>query len=116
MSRKKRDRQRREKKLAALATRSIKIFEMNDCEWWAAATLKEAISDYKKTCHCNDAIFADLCPDPIETLGDRALDGKMYTRAEEEGAPTGKISFRRQLEIMVASGCEFPCMFATTEY
>lgn len=84
---------------------SIKVFRMNDCDWWAAATLEEAKADYLKTTLIEaDDDSRELRPDEMENL-------KYFLDDEEH------VSFATQLEnIVAAKDSTFPCMFASTEY
>ena len=90
----------------------IKVFQMNDCDWMAARSLEEAVDDYKKNYVGDDEHLID---DPCE-LSDEAMNRLLYTRTEDDGDPVGKVSFRQQLNLMIAEGQEFPCFFASTEY
>lgn len=96
----------------------IKIFKMNDCDWWAAETLDEAKLDCVHT-------FGGVWPedaeefldDPYE-VGDEHLDKLWFVDADEmdaNGEPVRR-TFREELNRMIESGEEFPCPFASTEY
>jgi hypothetical protein len=87
----------------------MKVFAMNDCEWWAAETLEEAKADYLKETGMKEA--DEPFDDPHE-LDAEAMDRLRFFDEDEKA----KRSFREQLERMVSSGAEFPCLFATTEF
>lgn len=86
----------------------MKVFAMNDCEWWAAESLEEAKADYIKETGVpeEDGPFDD----PHE-LGAEAMNRLRFS--DDDGSVR---SFEAQLKKMVAEGSKFPCLFATTEY
>lgn len=87
----------------------IKIFRMNDCDWWMAPSIEEAKKDFISN-------YGDdqLDESEIEELNDDALDGLFYI--EDWCEPTERrISFREALALRVAEGCHTE-LFATTEY
>jgi hypothetical protein len=92
----------------AILEATVKVFAMNDCEWWAAETLEQAKADYLKETGTEEA--DEPFDDPHE-LDEEAMDHLRFT--DEDGTSR---SFREQLEKMVSDGCEFPSFFATTEY
>jgi len=81
----------------------IKVFKMNDCDWWAGATLEECVADYPDE---------DTIEEPAE-LTDEEMNEFIY--AEDHYCDTQK-SFRQKLEEMVKAGEQFPRAFASTEY
>lgn len=89
----------------------MKIFKLNDCDWYAAKDMKSAIEqimfDMSDTCEfCVDSSAHELTDDEMDSL--KFVD---YT-----DSPTTTRTFREQLVIMVERGDEFPCLFATTEF
>lgn len=93
----------------------MKIFKLNDCDWYAAKDMKSAIEqimfDMSDTCEfCVDSSAHELTDDEMDSL--KFVD---YTE-NEESSPTTTRTFREQLVIMVERGDEFPCLFATTEF
>ena len=91
------------------AVNGIKVFEIDDCWWWAAKGVEEARADYCK------ATMAD--PEELEAreLTDAELDGLVFRDTEK--TPIEKRTFREQLELMTADkSTAFPCVFACSEY
>lgn len=89
----------------------IKVWTMNDCDWVAAGTLEEAREYYKEITgmdhdECN---FDDGSEEPIS---DEAMDKMKF---HDEGLPE-PITFRQQLDRLLAQGQQFPMFFASTEY
>jgi hypothetical protein len=90
----------------------MKIFQMNDCDWWIGESLAACKADYIANYCEEDAIEEDA-----HELTDEELDTLIFTDYDEDERPTGtKRTFREQLAIEVASGGEFPRMFASTEF
>lgn len=89
----------------------MKIYKLNDCDWWVGPTLQACIDDYIAECGDPEAI-----DDPSE-LTDEELDTLQFTDTDEEDTPIGKKrSFREQLAIEIEQGGTFPRLFATTEF
>lgn len=90
----------------------MRVYAMNDCDWWMARSLEEAKADY---CHETGSTEAELCPDARE-LTDEELDRLRITDTDENERPTGKArSFRKELQRRVDEGVTKPEMFASTE-
>ncbi len=87
---------------------SVKVFAMNDCDWWAAETLDEAKTAYLDQTGMTEA--DGPFDDPYE-LDAKAMDRLRFS--DNDGAVR---TFREQLERMLASGQKFPAFFASTEY
>lgn len=90
----------------------MKVFEINDCDWWIGESLESCIQDYR------DNVDDDpICTEDARELTDEELDTLKFTVCDENERPTGeKITFREQLAIEISEGGEFPRMFASTEY
>lgn len=85
----------------------VKIFRLNDCEWYAGESLEE-VTQCAQGFHpdCDEEDFLD---DPAEV---DAADLARLRYRDEDGSVR---SFAAQLEKMIATGETFPCVFATTE-
>jgi hypothetical protein len=100
----------------------IKIFQMNDCDWYAGATADDAIRGMAENL-CFETTpegIAEMCKEytvePVELTAED-MERKMFVDLDEDGTPdTVERSFRAQLDNMIASGEEFPCFFASTEF
>jgi len=92
---------------------TVKIFAMNDTEWWAAETVEEAITDFCATYSCTreEAIEDHFIDGPVEALSDDQMDELVFSDED-----LGLMSFRAKLANLVESGATFPNLFATTEY
>lgn len=84
----------------------IRVYEMNDCDWMAAASPESATEVYRRDFGGDE--FEDGEPRP---LTDREMDGLMFH--EDNGE---KRTFRAQLANMVVEGRPFPQFFASTEF
>lgn len=85
----------------------FRVFRLNDCEWWMARTLAEAIEDWRS---CT-GIEPDPSDEPRE-LTDAELDANKFFDPDDPAAP--RRTFREELEIR-ARGATGPQFFATTE-
>ena len=85
----------------------MKVFQMNDCEWWAAETLEEAKSSYFQITGLTEA---DRPFDDPHELSAKEMDRLQFIR--DDGSVR---SFRDQLDWMVSNGKSFPCFFGSTE-
>lgn len=102
----------------------MKIFKMNDSDCYAADTMEEAVKamaenlGFQTTSEEIAAMRAEYgVEEPVE-LTDEDLGLLNFVDEEEDGSNSAdsKRSFREQLALMIESGEEFPCFFASTEY
>jgi hypothetical protein len=84
-----------------------KIFRLNDTDWYAGEDLESVKSAYLK----DTGLEQDEAFDDPHELSDEEMERLKFTRDDQE-----KVSFRVELTSMIASGCTFPRMFASTEY
>ena len=88
----------------------IKVYNMDDCTWYAAESLESAIEQYQEDC---DGAAEDDIKEYAHELDDEQMKShRYYTNGEL------KIwhPFSRQLEVLIEQGTEFPCFFATEEF
>jgi hypothetical protein len=93
---------------------AVRIFEINDSEWWVGDCTPEEIlaAAMKETGCTREEVTGDEDGLPRE-ISDEALDRLQFCVNEDR---TNKISFRAQLAHLVESGQKFPCLFASTEF
>jgi len=100
---------------------TIKIFKMNDCDWYAGETPEDAIRGmaewigYETTPEAIAEMCAELTVKPVE-LSDAELDQTMYEEVDGPMPFSQKLTFRERLAEMLVDGDEFPSFFASTEY
>lgn len=92
---------------------TVKVFRLNDCDWYAGATLQECIDFCVKDTgvrpdEAADSDARELTADEMERL--KFVDGEPGDKA----AP--RITFTERLAQMIAEGTKFPAFFASTEY
>ncbi len=94
----------------------IKVFKINDCDWWAGRNAEETLAAYmaetgtdKEEATGGDESF------PHE-LSEREMETMMFTPDPDDGEGTEPIPFREVLDRMIARGGPFPSFFASTEY
>lgn len=86
----------------------MKIYALNDAEWWIGPSLEACKEAYSNP---------DGIDDDAHELSDAELDGLTLTVVDGDEYPTGEErSFRQQLEIEMANGGEFPRLFACSDY
>ena len=92
---------------------AIKVFQLDDCDWWAGETLADCIAEARRQCG------ADSYPDAEQEgreLAPEAMQRLIYVD-DSDGAQTPvRRTFAEQLAREVAEGGEFPRLFASTEY
>lgn len=92
-----------------------RVFRLNDCDWWIARTLEEAVADCKREQGMEDRDFTDA-----RELTEAELDNLRFV--EERDIPRKdwvRRSFREELARRSASnepGDRKPGLFASTEY
>ncbi len=86
---------------------AMKVFQMNDCDWYVADTMEAAIQQ----CCEDSGLPRDEAIDDPQELSDADLDRTIFVDEE-----TGKRTFRAELDRLVAQGIHRPCLFASTEY
>ncbi len=91
---------------------TMKVFQMNDCDWMAAATPEEAKAAYSLFNHL-DIPEEEMLEFPRE-LTDEEMDRLRYVDTEVQ--PESHRTFREQLQHMIETGETFPTFFASTEY
>lgn len=95
----------------------VKVFQINDCDWWAGYDAESVLAAYMQETGCDreealgiiDGIY------PQELTEDDLLTN-MITNDSDDGEEKEKEPFREALDKMIASGLPFPCFFASTEY
>jgi hypothetical protein len=89
----------------------VKVFQLDDCEWWAGETLEACITEARSLCGRDS--YPDAEQDGHE-LGAEEMQRLMYI--DDGGPERVQRTFAEQLEREVAEGGVFPRLFASTEY
>jgi hypothetical protein len=82
------------------------VFAMDDCEWWLARSLEEAVEDYTKRYDPDPEMIAEA-----HRLSEADMDRLQYTDENKT-----QWSFRERLSYLAESGRLSVEMFATTEF
>lgn len=95
---------------------TVKIFRVNDYEWWAGVDLESVKATYKE--HTGIDPDSDEGFDNPREVGDEGMRKLIFIedvynegRHREE-----KRSFREELDRLISVNQKFPCYFAGTEY
>ena len=94
----------------------MKIFKLNDCDWYVAEDMESAI---QQIMHDTDNAREDCVDSSAHELTDDEMDRLQFVDdggVIDEEAEDGSRSFRVQLAVMIERGDSFPCLFATTEF
>ena len=103
----------------------MNIYQMNDCDWYAAETLDEA-----KLCMAKMVANGEVTPafekeflDNPRWIDDAEMDSLKFCEEYDERTDYAneldyrrKVSFREKLRQMIDAGEKFPTFFASTEY
>lgn len=92
----------------------MRVFRMNDCDWWMARTLEDAKASYQET--LGPVHEEEAFNDPRE-LTDAELDRLMFCDVDEHDRPMKKTrrTFREELQRRIDAGVTVAEMFASTE-
>lgn len=93
----------------------IKVFEMNDCEWWAGESLEAVIGEMCHQLACDDK--AELQREgyidedgTCSEIARETLEKAKYRY--EDGSQTTCFAV---LQNLISSGHKFPCLIGSTE-
>ena len=89
----------------------MKVFRINDYEWYAAETLDEAIAEAVRMSGLPADEAAD---DPVE-ITEKEMDQLTFFDDMSDPESSQTRSFREQLQKMIDDGTKFPAYFAGTE-
>lgn len=89
----------------------IKIFRLNEMEWWAGESLESCVAAAMEV----SGLSKEELLDDFD-LGEVGAEGmEKLVFLEDDDAKTEK-TFKQKLDEMIAAGEKFPCCFAVTEY
>lgn len=92
--------------------RNVKVFRLNDYEWYAAETLESATGEALRVTGVSPDEAADeFAGELTEEEMDRLI---FYDNMEDQEASETR-TFREQLDRLIDAGTEFPVFFAGTE-
>ena len=93
----------------------MRVFRLNECDWWMARSLIEAKADYLATF---GPMPEDEAFDDPRELSDADLDRLQFvdTDVDENPIKGSRRSFREELQQRIEAGANWPQHFASTEY
>ena len=94
----------------------IKVFQVNDYEWWAGADLESIKAAYRE--HYQHGIDPDDPDDGFyhpREMTDQEMETKIITYEDVAGENECSSTFRHRLNELIALKVTFPCYFAGTE-
>ena len=86
----------------------IKVFRLNDCDWWAGENLESVKKDYLK----ETGLDAEEAFDDPEEITEEIMNKGKYV--DEDGK--NERTFKEELDSMIKNGTKFPAFFASSEY
>lgn len=86
----------------------IKVFKLDDIEWWAGESLEACIAAAQDAAGSRDC-YSD--PSDYREVSDDAMQRLQFI--DEDGESR---SFAAELERLIASGTSFPCQFAAEDF
>lgn len=92
--------------------KKVKIFRMNEYEWWFAPTLEEAIQEAARQTGLDREELVD--EDYLEELSDEDMDRLIFVHEAEEDSSELKVTFREELRSRTSDG-QTVGMFAASE-
>jgi hypothetical protein len=90
----------------------LKIFRINDCEWWCGYETPESM--LKAYMEITGLSHEDATGDEDALPVELSQDQVNHYRYHLESGDT--VTFAEELQIMLEAGETFPCFFATTEW
>lgn len=93
----------------------LRVFRLNDCEWWLAQTLAIAKADYQRC--CGPMPDEEAFDEPHE-LSDDELCKLHFVDTDDNEAPikASRRTFHEELRQQIKSDPITPRLFACTEY
>lgn len=90
-----------------MSNQNLRVFQMDDCDWWVGESADSCIEDRHETYGPDE----EFDREEVHELSDQQMQALVCT--DEDGS---KHTFKEQLDIEIASGGDFPRLFATTEF
>jgi len=95
-----------------MKNQQIKVFSMNEYDWWADFSLDEARKNYRAYLLKENLISEiDDFDEPEELSIEEMHQSRFYDGYDDQIR-----TFYDQLLVMIDRGEEFPCLFGSTEY
>ena len=88
----------------------MKVFQLDDCDWWVGPSLAACIAEARAQCGAGS-----FCDAEEEGREMSAEDMQRLKFTDEEGPDPRVYTFAEQLANEIAEGGKFPRFFASTE-
>jgi hypothetical protein len=94
---------------------AVQVFQINDCEWYAGDCTPQQMLDFymDATGLSHEESTGDANELPTALTEDEM--NRFQFTSDDSGEISPSISFRVELDRLIAEGQEFPRFFATTE-
>lgn len=90
----------------------MKIFNLDDVEFWIGESLESCVDEAMRTCGTDAEDY-----ESAHELSDADLDRMKFQDTDEDDRPLGEPrTFREQMAREIAEGGAFPRLFAVNDY
>jgi hypothetical protein len=89
----------------------MKVFQLDDCDWWVGETLAACIAEAREV--CGDGSYCDAEDEGCEVTAEQMQTLKFV---DDDLDPPQTFTFAQQLHREIAEGGKFPRFFASTEW
>ena len=96
----------------AAEARRIRVYRMDDNEWWIGESLAACVEEGKR--QCGPECFDD--PDEQYELSDEQLQRLIFVDESDGSEPAVQRTFAEQLDLEIAEGGPFPRQFAAEDW
>ena len=90
---------------------TIKVFQLDDCDWWAGESLADCIAAARE--EFGKGSYCDAEDDGVQVSDESMRKLKVHLDEDRRGEP---VTFEARLASMVAAGEKSPVLFASTEF
>lgn len=90
---------------------TIKVFQLNDYEWWAGESLADCIAAARE--ELGKGSYCDAEDEGVQVSNESMRKLTVHLDEDRQGEP---VTFEARLASMVADGEKFPQLFASTEF
>lgn len=92
---------------------TIKVFRMDDNEWWAGESLEACVAEGRR--QCGAECYPDD-PDEQHELSDEEMQQLVFIDESDGAEPPVKRTFAEELARRIAAGEKFPQAFAAEDW
>lgn len=96
---------------------SIRVFQINESEWWAGDCDELSILDaFMQSYECTHIEATGNIEVYPRSLSEEELSNTLYEIPDTDGVELKVITFKELLTKLIDSGAQLPCKFASLEW